>query len=664
MILPSQGGRGLDCDAMGFGLEDSYFALQPSTLSSPSSDEYVGGQFLGEPSLEHNPDASCSSLFYYYWHKPYRTRKRWIIGGFVVAGALLTIIVASSLYGSSHGTKKIGELVPPDPEQPPPPSASKPRAFKRAAVCADGPPCAFIGKSMLDRNGSAVDAAIASLICNGIINMQSMGLGGGFLMTIYERQNNRIYVLNAREAAPAAAYAHMYEDKPKFSSRVGGLSIAVPGELAGYWEAHQRFGKIPWADLFYPSIDLCEKGYNMTKHQWNSLGYNKTNIYSDPTLKEMFVDPKTGQFRKVGSLIRPKKLCETLKIIAEQNATAFYNGTLGKYLVEDIRKRGSIITMKDLNDYRAKWEDPASTELYGGHKVHSVGVPGGGALLAFILNVLDEFHLQPSDIADTNSTIKTYHKIIETFKYAFGLRTKLGDVEMPKFQKNITSKNFAHSIQRWISDEKTYGDASHYGAENSGNGEDHGTAHIAVMSENGDAVSVTSTVNIYFASGIVSERTGVLLNDAMDDFGLPGILSYFGLPSNENNHIAPGKRPLSSMSPAIVLDRNGDVKMTVGAAGGTKIPTSLALVIARYLWLGNTIKEAVDAPRIHHQLYPMQLFYEYGVPKAIVEGLKAIGHNVTRYRDRGSVVCILTRINGTIYGNADYRKGGDVYGIN
>ncbi|XP_014208314.1 glutathione hydrolase 1 proenzyme [Copidosoma floridanum] len=617
-----------------------------------------GNNLKFESLREHNSNRPCLS------------RKRLMIGGFVLAGMLLVVVLASALYisgSNDSGIKKSDaiedeKLVPPDPEQQPPASWSKLKAFKRGAVCADGAPCAGIGRGILERNGSAVDAAIASLICNGLVNMQSMGFGGGFLMTIYEKKTNRAYVLNARDVAPAAAHAYMFNNTAEYSSRVGGLAMTVPGEIAGYWEAHKRFGKLPWAELFYPSIELCENGYNLTKIQYEGLHHNATNILLDPTLRKIFVDPETGTFRKIGSHIRPKALCQTMRVLAEENAAVFYNGSLGQKLVEDIQKRGSIITMKDLNNYKAKWEEPVTTELKDKTKVYTVGAPGSGYLLSFALNVLDEFNFTPKDINSTKATVKTYHRIIETYKYAYAFRTLLGDVKLPALFKNITTKDFARSIKTKIRDNGTWNDPAHYGAEKVGR-EDHGTAHIAVISEAGDAVSVTSSINIYFGSGVMSEQTGILMNSAMDDFGLPDRLSYFGLPASENNLIAPGKRPQSSMSPTILVDSNGDVKMAIGAAGGTKITTSIAYVLARYLWLGNTLKEAVDAPRVHHQLFPMEVAYEFGVPKDVVRGLRALGHKTARYRDRGSVICALAKSNGTIYANADHRKGGDVFGI-
>ncbi|XP_011634709.1 glutathione hydrolase 1 proenzyme-like [Pogonomyrmex barbatus] len=591
-----------------------------------------------------------------------------IIIGAVVAAVIIVIIIGLIAYARSGASdSRNGEfLVPPDPENLQPPSWSKLRTFRRSAVCADGAPCAVIGKSILERNGSAVDAALAALICNGLVNMQSLGFGGGFMMTIYERSTRRAFVLNARDRAPLAANFTMYDGKSPNASSFGALAVAVPGELAGYWEAHQKFGRLPWADLFKPSIELCEKGYVLTAVQYDGLVYNKKNIYNDPTLRELFVDPTTNEFRKPGSVIKPHVLCETLCIIAERNATEFYNGTIGRLLVDDLREQGGIITMKDLNEYRVSWDQPIQTNLSGGIKLLTTGLPGSGAVLSFILNIFDDYGFTPASIADFNATILTYHRMIETFKYAFALRTNLGDgafVNMTEIIRNLTSKSFARAIREKIDDEQTWQDPRHYGSSNYVGVEDHGTAHVSVLAQNGDAVSITSTINYYFGSGIVSKRTGILLNNGMDDFSIPLKFNYFGMPPSPNNYIAPKKQPLSSMVPSILVDQHGDVKMVIGAAGGTKITTAVSQVTAKILWMGQTVKEAVDSARIHHQLFPPKVAYEYGVPKQVIDGLKRLGHTVKRYRNRGSVVCVIHYENSTIFANADYRKGGDVYGI-
>ncbi|XP_071855674.1 scoloptoxin SSD14 isoform X1 [Bombus fervidus] len=600
-------------------------------------------------------------------NKSYINAKSIIIAGIILATVILTIIAICSVYGVSRDVEiQENEEVPPDPETLLPPSWSKLKIFKRGAVCADAALCASIGKSILEKNGSAVDATITAMICNGLVNMQSMGIGGGFFMTIYDKASKRAYTLTARDRAPLAANATMYEGKPKEATFYSPLAIAVPGELAGYWEAHQRFGKLPWVDLFRPSIELCEEGYNLTKVQHDGFRYNAKNILRDHVLKELFVDPKTNDFYKPGSIIRPKIFCKTLRVIAEKGASELYNGTLGKLLVQDLQKKGAIITMKDLNNYRATWDEPLESSLSNGMKLFTVGLPASGALLTYILNIFDRFNFTSDSLADFNKTALTYHRMIETFKYAYALRNDMADkefVDMKELTKNLTSKTRAQETQMMIDDHKTWDDPAHYGARMLSSAKDQGTAHVSVLAPNGDAVSATSSINFYFGSGIVSESTGILLNNGMNDFGIPSAINYFGIPPSPNNNIAPGKRPLSSMVPSILVDENDDVRMVVGASGGTRITTTVSQIMAKIIWMNQTVKEAVDAPRIHHQLVPPNVSYEYGVPKQIIDGLKKIGHKTARYRIRGSVACIIYTKNNTIYGNADFRKEGDVYGF-
>ncbi|XP_043272788.1 scoloptoxin SSD14-like isoform X2 [Venturia canescens] len=652
--------------------------LETRTNDSNTDDlvEISREQQRSDPSLVHLKSRDTNSAGSSKNTNPesrYGTPRQLITLGLLITGIVMIVILGAFVNrpirrsrDSAHSKNNDGALVPPDPEIPQPPSWSKLRKFKRGAVCTDGAQCAEIGKSMLDRNGSAVDAALAAMICNGLINMQAMGIGGGFLMTLYERSTRQKYFLNAREAAPILSRHDMYENQSAMASRIGGSAISVPGEIAGYWEAHRKFGKLPWAELFHPSIKLCNEGYNVTRAQHDALLVYPPNIHGDPTLREMFVaDAETGEFVRPGTLIRPKKLCETLRLIADHGASVLYNGTLGEQLIEDLKKRGSILTMNDLKNYRALWSKPVRTKLSGGLELISSGLPSSGPLLVFVINVLENYHFNSESLANLDDAITTYHRIIETWKYAYAMRGQLGDgdfSDMAEMTEKLISKTYAQNVKKKIRDDETRNEPKYYGATKFAS-DDHGTAHISVLAPNGDAVSVTSSINFYFGSGVVSESTGIVMNSGMDDFGTTSSVNYFGLPAGEKNRIEPGKKSLSSMVPSIVIQDDGNVRMIVGAAGGTKMLTSVSYVIARHLWMNNSIKEAVDAARIHHQLFPMEISYEFGLTRPLLEGLTRLGHRISRYRDRGSVVCALARINDTIYANVDYRKSGEVYGI-
>ncbi|XP_057321865.1 scoloptoxin SSD14-like isoform X3 [Microplitis mediator] len=498
--------------------------------------------------------------------------------------------------------------------------------------------------------------------------MQSMGIGGGFVMTIYERATKRAYYLNARDRAPLAAHEDMFRNKSRTASFKGPLAVTVPGEIAGYWAAHQRFGKLPWADLFTDAIELCERGWTLSQIQLNDLLQYEASIRNDPTLSSLFVNETTKEFKTPGSLIKPDKLCDTFKVIAEKGANEFYNGTLGQTLVEDLKKQGGILTMEDLRNYSAIWQDPLETELSNGIKLFTSNFPSSGALLVFIMNIFDEFKFTPNSINSDENTIETYHRMIETFKFAYAIRSKLGDPDyndLTELTKNLTSRDYARAIKARINNSRTWNDAAHYegGTQLL---EDHGTAHLVVLSPTGDAVSITSSINAPFGSFLVGEQTGILFNNGMNDFSIPSVVNFFGLPgSSKQNSIQPGKRPLSSMAPSIFVNTDGNVKMVIAASGGTRIISSLACAIARILWMGNTIKEAIDASRIHHQLLPMTLNYESGISKSVIEGLKDLGHAVSQDNYQAySFVAAILKSNNYIYANSDFRRNGDACGIN
>ncbi|XP_075210653.1 glutathione hydrolase 1 proenzyme-like [Lycorma delicatula] len=290
-------------------------------------------------------------------------------------------------------------------------------------------------------------------------------------------------------------------------------------------------------------------------------------------LREWFIQPGTDEIKPAGTLIRPERLCDTLQITAEKGGDELYNGTLAKTFIEDIQDMGGIITLEDLQRYKPKWRELTRTTLHGEQTVYAAPPPGSGVLLAFFKkNIIDGYKMDAFSVSNINSTILTTHRMVEAFKYAFVRRTELGDpdfVNITSFVNELTSKEYADYIRKQIRDDRTYG-AVFY------NQEDHGTAHISVISPDGDAVSVTSTINLYFGAGITSKRTGIILNSGMDDFSVPGNVNYFGLQPSPNNFIEPGKMPLSSVSLTIIVDKDGNVTIVIGASGGTKITTAAA----------------------------------------------------------------------------------------
>ncbi|CAL4235913.1 unnamed protein product [Meganyctiphanes norvegica] len=536
--------------------------------------------------------------------------------------------------------------------------------YNSAAVSADGIPCAQISRDILQQNGSAIDATIAGLFCVGVINAQSMGLGGGFFATYYERSTGKAYSLNAREKAPGSASKDMYHGNSTLSKK-GGLAVGVPGEVRGYYKMYQNWGgSLPWADLIEPTIKLCEEGHEVNWAMAKILHWKRKDILAEPSMS-VFVNEVTGDVWQKGDIIRRPQLAKTLRIL-QQEPDALYTGALANQLIDDLNSFGSIITHNDLRSYVPVVKDAINVSLsHGNMTLFSVPPPGSGLILGFILNILDEYGLTMDSINDEN-TVHTHHRITEAFKWAYAKRTQLGDadfVDLEELSHNLVSDAYAASIKSQITDDRTFQDPQHYGAVTA-NVEDSGTAQFSLLGPNGDAVSVTSTINLGFGAGIRSVKTGIILNNEMDDFSAPGFKNSFGIPPSPANFISPRKRPMSSMCPAVVVDSAGDVRLVLGGAGGTKISTSVAWVALRNLWLGDNIKEAIDARRIHHQLLPMELAYEDGIAKNLVAGMEAIGHKSKKLRFGGSVVCGVARDKiGKIYANSDMRKAGEVTGF-
>ncbi|XP_014250038.1 glutathione hydrolase 1 proenzyme-like isoform X1 [Cimex lectularius] len=554
-----------------------------------------------------------------------------------------------------------GMLDFPSEEDPLPVSNSEQGHYKSAAVVTNTEPCSAIGRDILSKGGSAVDAAIASLLCEGLCGMQNMGIGGGMFMTIYIRETGEAITLDARESAPIASVKDMYKGKPTLSA-VGPLAVAVPGELMGYWEAHKRFGKLPWKDLFAPAISMCLNGIPVNHRlgvSFSSTGMEQE-ILESPSLREILAP--NGSLPKSGDLLRMPTLAQTLTTIANDpnGPWALYNGVLTDAFIHDIQKQGGIITKQDLWEYRAKWASPITQKLAGGYTLHTLPPPGCGAVLAFILSVLDgQLKINPRPNAHN------YMKIAEAFKYGYALRTGLGDPEFTNVSEAISKlndKHFRTFIKKKIENtQNTSSSIDIYGADYYLK-DDHGTINIVVLAPNGDAVAATSTINTLFGSLIGSPSTGIILNNEMDDFSAPNIVNSFGVTPSPANFIKAKKRPLSSACPSIVLNSEGDVRIVVGAAGGTHIISSTAQVIINNLWLSLSIKQAVDMPRIHHQLLPMILKYECGIPKCVVDELTNRKHKMKKQSPHSSVTAI-AQSHGEVTAIYDFRRGGSTAGF-
>jgi gamma-glutamyltranspeptidase / glutathione hydrolase len=482
-----------------------------------------------------------------------------------------------------------------------------------------------VGVEILRHGGNAIDAAVAVGLALAVTFPDAGNLGGGGFMLVH-LADGRNTAIDYREVAPANARPDMYLDDRgnpiPDSSTVGYRAAGVPGTVAGFALALQKYGTMRWEDVVEPARKLAMDGFSITPWLAENLRNNSKLLERFPVSRRIFL--KEGKYYEEGEVFKQPELARTLERLKKEGPREFYEGRTAHLIAEDMKANGGAITLQDLKDYKPVERTPLQG-TYRGYDILTMPPPSsGGVALLEILNVLEQYDL--SAMGDQSST--KYHVLIETMRRAFADRAEfMGDPDFVKVPvQGLTSKRYAAEIKQAIDISKAT-PSSKVGHGNPPANESRETTHFTVVDAKGNAVSNTFTLNGWFGSGATISEAGFLLNNEMDDFAVkPGATNAYGLVQGQNNAIAAGKRPLSSMTPTIVL-KDGKMYLAIGSPGGPTIINQIVEVIVNIIDHGMNLQQAINAPRLHHQWLPDVIVYEpYAIAQDVLASLKAKGH--------------------------------------
>ena len=511
-----------------------------------------------------------------------------------------------------------------------------------------------IGLDILKAGGNAVDAAVGIGFALAVALPNAGNLGGGGFMMVHDAKTGKSVALDFREVAPIKASRNMYlDDKGNVingKSLYTHYAVGVPGTVAGMEHALKKWGTMPLDKVIAPSIALAEKGFPVSETLAKILRQEQKNMGKWPATTEIFW--KDGAPLKRGDLLVQKDLAQSMRLIAQQGAKAFYEGAIAQKIAAEMAPHAGAVTLQDLREYKVAEREPVRG-TYRGHEVVTMPPPSsGGTHLVQILNMLEQWPLAQWG----QNSAQTLHHLAESSKLAYADRSEyLGDPDFVKIPlKGLTSKRYAESLAKTIDPNRARpakeikpGQPQPYESDQ--------TTHYSVVDKAGNAVAVTYTLNTNFGSGIVAKGTGILLNNEMDDFAAkPGVANAYGLVGGDANAVAAKKRPLSSMTPTLVL-KDGKPTLVTGSPGGARIITTVLQTVVNTIDFGNNPAEAAAAPRVHHQWTPDELRVEKGLSPDTLALLKQRGHNIAVKPSMGRTQTIQIR-NGMLYGYSDPRN--------
>jgi gamma-glutamyltranspeptidase/glutathione hydrolase len=523
---------------------------------------------------------------------------------------------------------------------------------EHGVVVSGSPLASQVGRDILQAGGNAVDAAVAVGFALAVVHPEAGNIGGGGFM-MYRQADGHVYALDYREQAPSGASRDMYlepDGDPSDLSVTGALAVAVPGSPAGLVEMHRRFGRLPFADVINPAIRLANEGYVVDEYRRESIGDNMSRLYLFPASRAQFLPG--NQPPVVGTTLVQRDLGRTLEAIRDKGAAGFYTGRVADLIVAEMERSGGLITHGDLAAYKTYWRDPIVVP-YRGDTVYSMPPSSsGGATLGMILNMMSGYSPMPAF-----GSPELMHLEAEVMSRAFMDRNAyMGD---PGFVHNplgqLLSPEYAAERRATIDPRH----ASKAGEVKPGLKDGPSTTHYSIVDAEGNAVSITTTLNNSYGSGVTVTGAGFLLNDEMDDLAsAPGRPNMYGLVQGDSNAIQPGKRPLSAMTPSLVVGPDGKLFMVVGTPGGPRIITMVYHVISNVIDHQMSLADAVDAPRLHHQGLPNVIRIERGgFQPAAIAALKKMGHQVNEGGYTGDVEAIIRTPTGW-EGVSDPRLGG------
>src|SRR5689334_9683000 len=539
--------------------------------------------------------------------------------------------------------------------------AREPVRARHGIVASTNEVASQVGVDIMKRGGNAVDAAIAVAFALAVTHPAAGNLGGGGFMMI-RLKDGRTTAIDYREMAPGAANRNVYLDKNgnliegEGGSLVGYRAAGVPGTVRGMELALKKYGsgKLTWSQLVEPARQLAGSGFVVTHELAHSLHSNREYLEKYAETKRIYL--KGGQFYQEGELFRQPELAETFARLQRFGPNDFYEGETARLIVADMKRHNGLMTMEDLRGYVAKERTPLRG-TYRGHEIISMPPPSsGGAVLIEMLNILEGFDLQKMEASSSDR----YHLMAEAMRRAFADRAEyMGDSDFVKVPvQGLIDKSYAKTLRSSINTDRASTSAEVRAGRPAGYESDE-TTHFTVVDSQGNAVSNTYTLNNSYGSAAVAKGTGLLLNDEMDDFAAkPGTPNMYGLIQGERNAVAPKKRPLSAMTPTIVLRKDGSLWFTVGSPGGPTIINTVLCVITNVIDYGMNIQQAIDFPRIHHQWLPDELVGEpSGFSSDTQRALTSRGHTLGKLRYLGDAEGIMIeQKTGVRLGATDPRR--------